>query len=453
MIPAEPRSTLSVTISDGMTVEVPLGLHEVRIGRGREADLLLLDPSVSRLHARIFRVGTQYFLSDTSRNGTYTNGKKVTQLLLEPGMTFRIGPYRIHFRQEGGSSPLEPPTAAPGSDRGPSRSKTDILPGRTFADPSPPLGFVGESPRTRRILDEIEKVGRSDLPVLIEGETGCGKELVSRGIHRVSDRRNRPFVVVNCGAISPDLIESELFGHEKGSFTGATAQRKGAFEVAHEGTIFLDEIGELPLPLQPKLLRVLEQKEVKRVGGNEIIPVDVRVVAATNRSLREEISRKSFRDDLYYRISTVTISVPPLRERREDIPPLARHFLRETIVSSGGELPALSAAALEFLTSYPWPGNVRELRNAIQRAIVMGQGGTLESGDFSFLLTARSMADPSEEPGFFTRWEQSEKDRILYELSRQNWNKTRTAKELGIAKSTLFEKLKKYRIRTPELDR
>lgn len=453
MIPAEPRATLSVSISNGMTVEVPLGLHEVRIGRGREADLLLLDPSVSRLHARIFRVGTQYFLSDKSKNGTFVNGKKVTQLQLETGMAFRIGPYRIHFLQEGGFSLAEPPTVAPGAT--PEAEGASRIPSgsRPAASPSAPLGFVGESPHILRILSEIERVGRSDLPVLIEGETGCGKELVSRGIHRVSGRRNRPFVVVNCGAISPDLIESELFGHEKGSFTGATAQRKGAFEIAHGGTLFLDEIGELPLPLQPKLLRVLEQKEIKRVGGNETIPVDVRVVAATNRNLREEIVRKAFRDDLYYRISAVTLSVPPLRERREDILTLARHFVLESAASTEREVPRLSAAAAEFLSSHPWPGNVRELRNAIQRAVVMGHGETLESGDFAFLLAPGGPLRTGDESGTFSRWEQAEKSNILSELTRQNWNKTRTARELGIAKSTLFEKLKKYRIRSPESDR
>jgi len=452
MLPAESRATLSVSISNGMTVEVPLGLHEVRIGRGRQADLLLLDPSVSRLHARIFRVGTQYFLSDRSKNGTFVCGKKVTQLQLESGMVFRIGPYQIHFRQEGGSSLAEPPTVAPGTTPD-AEDKQRVPSGSRPASSSSPLGFVGESPHVRRILTEIGQVGRSDLPVLIEGETGCGKELVSRGIHRVSNRRDRPFVVVNCGAISPDLIESELFGHEKGAFTGATAQRKGAFEVAHGGTIFLDEIGELPLTLQPKLLRVLEQKEIKRVGGNETILVDVRVVAATNRNLREEIVRKTFRDDLYYRISTVTLSIPPLRDRREDILTLARHFVLEAAASTEREVPGLSVAAAEFLSSYPWPGNVRELRNAIQRAVVMGYGDTLDSGDFAFLLApgAPPVAGDGSDP--FSRWEQAERQNILSELTRQNWNKTRTAKELGIAKSTLFEKLKKYRIRSPESDR
>jgi len=312
---------------------------------------------------------------------------------------------------------------------------------------------VGKSPFIKRLIDHVRRVAGSDLPVLVEGETGSGKELVSRGIHDASSRWNRPFVVVNCGAISPDLIESELFGHEKGSFTGATAQRRGAFEIAHGGTIFLDEIGELPLALQPKLLRALEQKEIKRVGGNEMILVDVRVIAATNRNLREEMSRKTFRDDLYFRLSTITLHVPPLRERREDIVPIANIFLAEAASRANRPAPGLSGAAAEFLASHDWPGNVRELRNAIQRAVVMGEGPSLLAGDFSFLLTPESPPTESAADTRLSRWEQTEKNNILAELARQKWNKTRTARELGIAKSTLFEKLKKYSIRSPESDR
>ena len=190
-----------------------------------------------------------------------------------------------------------------------------------------PFGLIGGSAHVRKLVATIRRVAASDVPVLIEGETGSGKELVARGIHDASARRERPFIVVNCGAISPELIESELFGHEKGAFTGATAQRKGAFELANKGTIFLDEIGELPISLQPKLLRVLEQKEVKRVGGNDLFLADVRILAATNRNLREEVACKAFREDLYFRIGAITVSIPPLRDRREDVAPIARHFL------------------------------------------------------------------------------------------------------------------------------
>ncbi len=451
MIPAENTARLSVSLTNGLNVEIRLGLKEIRLGRGADADLLLPDPSVSRLHARIFRVGEQYFLADTSRNGTYLDGKRVTQAILETGQTFRIGPYQIHFLRERQAPGPDPPTVTQGirlaSDpAGPASATPTATSSDTF-------GIVGKSLFIKRLIDNVRRVAGSDLPVLVEGETGSGKELVSRGIHDASSRQSRPFVVVNCGAISPDLIESELFGHEKGSFTGATAQRRGAFEIAHGGTIFLDEIGELPLPLQPKLLRALEQKEIKRVGGNETILVDVRVIAATNRNLREEMSRKAFRDDLYFRLSTITLHVPPLRDRREDIMPIAILFLAEAASRASRPAPDLSDAAAEFLASHDWPGNVRELRNAIQRAVVMGEGPALLAGDFSFLLTPESSPIESGANDHLSRWEQTEKNSILAELARQKWNKTRTARELGIAKSTLFEKLKKYAIRSPESDR
>jgi DNA-binding NtrC family response regulator len=316
-----------------------------------------------------------------------------------------------------------------------------------------PFGLVGGSVGTRKLVGMIRRVGPSDLPVLIEGETGSGKELVARGIHDASARRDRPFVVVNCGAISPELVESELFGHEKGAFTGATAQRKGAFELAHDGTIFLDEIGELPFLLQPKLLRALEQKEIKRVGGNETIQADVRILAATHRNLREEIARKAFREDLYFRIGAITVPVPPLRDHREDVPDIARHFLSAMERRSGHPTPALSPDAMDALISHSWPGNVRELRNAVQRAVVMGEGPVRIAADFSFLRhEAPGTTDSSPADGL-SRWEQAERTNILAELARQEGNKTRTARELGIAKSTLFEKLKKYGIRGKESDR
>jgi len=459
MIQADPGARLSVSISNGMKVEVRLGLREVRIGRGREADLQLPDPSVSRLHARVFRVGRQYFLVDMgSRNGTHAEGKPVTQLPLADGRTFQVGPYCIHFFQAGGTSGSgEEPTAVftSGSARPPARTQRPAPPRATDAGTpeESPFGLVGGSPHIRKLIDTIRRVAPSDVPVLIEGETGCGKELVARGIHDASDRRERPFVVVNCGAISPELVESELFGHEKGAFTGATAQRKGAFELAHSGTIFLDEIGELPFALQPKLLRSLEQKEIQRVGGNETIAAEVRIMAATHRNLREEIVRKAFREDLYFRIGGITIPVPPLRDRREDVAAIARHFLGVMERRANRPLPLLSPDALEALISHDWPGNVRELRNAVQRAVVMGDGAELTAADFSFLRQdAKAPLEPSVPEGL-SRWEQSERTNILAELARQNGNKTRTARELGIAKSTLFEKLKKYGIRRQETDR
>jgi len=461
MIQADHGARLSVTISDGMTVEVRLGLKEVRIGRGREADLQLPDPSISRLHAKVFRVGRQYFLADLrSRNGTHAGGKRITQLALEDGTMFQVGPFRIHFHSpESVFSAGEEPTVLQGTAPGLAGSAVAEpvrAPGRTKGPSIPaaaPFGLIGGSAHVRKLVATIRRVAASDVPVLIEGETGSGKELVARGIHDASARRDRPFIVVNCGAISPDLIESELFGHERGAFTGATAQRKGAFELANCGTIFLDEIGELPFALQPKLLRVLEQKEVKRVGGNDLLLADVRILAATNRNLLEEVARKAFREDLYFRIGAITVPIPPLRDRREDVAPIARHFLSAMGNPGSGSLPELSPAALDALVSHDWPGNVRELRNAIQRAVVMAECGELAGPDFSFLRAAAKPGTEAENPPGLSRWEQAERTNILGELARQMGNKTRAARELGIAKSTLFEKLKKYGIRTAEFDR
>jgi len=441
-----------------MKVEVRLGLRERRSGRSREADLQLPDPSVSRLHARIFRVGNRYFLADLgSRNGTRVEGKPVTQLPLDDGQTIRVGPYRIHFLHSESASPRgeEPtvglPAGSPRDSAPAPPSGARRLPPRE-ADPPNPFGLVGGSSCIRKLVETIRRVGSSDAAVLIEGETGSGKELVARGLHDCSERRDRPFIVVNCGAISPELIESELFGHERGAFTGATAQRRGAFELAHSGTIFLDEIGELPYTLQPKLLRALEQKEIKRVGGNDTLLAEVRILAATNRNLRDEVTRKAFREDLYFRVGAITLSVPPLRDRREDIAPLARHFLAGIAGRSGTSPPALSPAALDALIAHDWPGNVRELRNAIQRGVVMADRPELGAEDFAFLGRAAFGAGAAPAMEGLSRWEQAERANILAELSRQGWNKTRTALSLGIAKSTLFEKLRRYEIRAQETD-
>ena len=235
----------------------------------------------------------------------------------------------------------------------------------------------------REIFASLEKVSPSELTVLITGETGTGKELIARGIHNASPRRNRPFVVLDCGSIPRDLIESTLFGHEKGSFTGAVGQHRGCFEQANGGTIFLDEIGELDIGLQPKLLRVLEQREIKRVGGDKTIKVDVRVLAATNRDLRAEVNGGNFREDLYFRLSVVHVELPPLRERREDVPALVQHFLRE-VASRRGLTLSFGQDAMAALVSHSWPGNVRELRNVVERAAALADGPVITRADLVF---------------------------------------------------------------------
>jgi len=239
-------------------------------------------------------------------------------------------------------------------------------------------GIVGCSDALLYVLHKVRQVASSDTSVLVLGESGVGKELIARTIHDESPRSRRPFVVVNCAALSPSLIESELFGHEKGAFTGADRQRRGRFELAHRGTIFLDEVGEVPLEMQPKLLRVLQEGEIERVGGSQTIPVDVRVVAATNRELKADIEAGGFREDLFYRISVYPITVPPLRDRREDIPSLVQHFTRHFARRRGRDISEIPAEVMRRLESYQWPGNVRELQNVIERAVLTSTGGVLK---------------------------------------------------------------------------
>src|SRR5271166_6499688 len=238
-------------------------------------------------------------------------------------------------------------------------------------------GIVGSSSKLRAVLDQVRLVAATDATVLIGGETGTGKELIARAIHMNSDRRKRPFVKVNCASIPAELLESELFGHEKGSFTGAIAQRIGRFEAAHGGTLFLDEIGELPLHLQSKLLRAVQEQEFERVGGNRTIQVDVRIVAATNRDLKAMVEQNKFRADLYYRLAVFPMNVPPLRERRQDIPLLTRYFVQKHAQRMGRKIESIPTHAMEALTNYDWPGNIRELQNVIERSVVLTTGPEL----------------------------------------------------------------------------
>jgi len=256
-------------------------------------------------------------------------------------------------------------------------------------------GIVGESAATRKLLELVSRVAPRDTSVLILGESGTGKELVARALHLQSPRAPRPFVAINCAALTETLLESELFGHEKGSFTGAVAQKKGKLEVAEGGTVFLDEAGEMPPTLQAKLLRVLQQREFERVGGTRTLKLDVRLIAATNRDLAAEVKRGAFREDLYHRLNVVAIRVPPLRDRTEDIPALARHFLVRAAARCGRRVAGISAEAQAHLTGYSWPGNIRELENAIERAVVLGQSETVLPEDLpeTVLDSAPAVAD------------------------------------------------------------
>jgi two-component system response regulator HydG len=295
----------------------------------------------------------------------------------------------------------------------------------------------------QRVLEMVARVAPSDATVLVQGESGTGKELIAKAIHHASPRADGPFVAVNCGALPEALLESELFGHVKGAFTGAIAAKRGLFEEAQGGTLFLDEIGEMPPSLQVKLLRALQEREIRRVGGTQAIGVDVRIVAATNRDLAQLVRDGRFRDDLYYRLNVVLVALPPLRERREDVPLLAAHFLARAAERRGRPL-RLSAATEERLAAYPWPGNVRELENALERASILAAGDTIAPGDLPPHIA--SGAGPGPVPALPAQRNLAEVERahILQTLERCGWNHSRAADALGIGRTTLWRKLKEY---------
>ena len=303
-------------------------------------------------------------------------------------------------------------------------------------------GMIGTSTKMQDIFSAIRKVATTDVPVLIRGESGTGKELVARAIHRLSIRASRPFIPINCSAIPENLIESELFGHEKGTFTGAHVQRKGRFEMAEGGTLFLDEIGDLPLTLQVKLLRFLQEKTIERVGGREQIEVDTRIVAATNRDLEEAMRKATFRDDLFYRISVINISLPPLRERSADIVLLAKAFLDRYASESRKKIKGFSSQVIEALERYTWPGNVRELENRIKRSVIMSEGKKITLED----LEMQSVAGVKENILLKDARETLEKELILKAIARNENNLTKAASDLGISRPTLYDLMGKLGI-------
>jgi len=329
-------------------------------GRSIISDLVLADKAVSGTHFEVGARDDGYRLRDlNSRNGVYCGDLRVREVYLRPGTVFRIGHTQIQFQ------PMQDVVEIELSKR----DRFDAI--------------IGGSAAMREIFAQLEKVAPSDLTVLITGETGTGKEMVARAVHNTSPRKQKPFVVLDCGSIPKELIESTLFGHEKGSFTGAIGQHIGCFEQANGGTIFLDEIGELDITLQPKLLRVLEQREIKRVGGDRTIKVDVRVLAATNRDLREEVNKGNFREDLYFRLSVVHVELPPMRERREDVAALANHFLRDIAQRRGMQM-TFGPDAMTAMLGHSWPGNVREMRNVVERAAALSDGPVITRADLVF---------------------------------------------------------------------
>jgi formate hydrogenlyase transcriptional activator len=313
--------------------------------------------------------------------------------------------------------------------------------------------LVGNSPALESVLEQVERVAPTGSTVLIQGETGTGKELIARAIHNISSRCGRSFVKLNCAAIPLDLLESELFGHEKGAFTGAIAQKIGRFELADKGTLFLDEVGDIPQALQPKLLRVLQEQEFERLGSTRTHQVDVRLVAATNRDLTEMAKRGEFRSDLYYRLNVFPILLPPLRARREDIPALVAHFIEICCRRMGKQIEHIPPETMSALTSYPWPGNIRELQNLIERAVILSNEGVLPNPLLTVLTAETKEITYSAQP---TTLRDSERTLILHTLETVGWlvgGANGAAAKLGLKRTTLINKMKKLGITRPSPQR
>jgi formate hydrogenlyase transcriptional activator len=309
--------------------------------------------------------------------------------------------------------------------------------------------IIGMSPALEAVLEQVEQVAPTDSTVLIQGETGTGKELIARAIHNLSSRCGRPFIKLNCAAIPFDLLESELFGHEKGAFTGAIAQKIGRFELADKGTLFLDEVGDIPPGLQPKLLRVLQEQEFERLGSTRTHQVDVRLVAATNRNLVDMVRRNEFRSDLYYRLDVFPIPLPPLRARREDIPALVEHFVEIYARRMGKQIDQISSETMSELTSYAWPGNIRELQNFVERSVILSSGNVLQAPFAS--LKAATTTQPQEA----VTLEEAERNHIRKILEATRWvvsGPNGAAARLGIKRSTLYFRMQKLGISRSKKD-
>jgi DNA-binding NtrC family response regulator len=399
---------------------------ELGIGTAPGNHLVVTDPTVSRHHVVIAATSEGFQLRDLgSTNGTFLAGYRIDSAYVEAGALIQLGETTVRF------DVLEERVSQPLSDS------------ESFGD------VIGQSAVMRRIFSILERVAATDTTVLLDGETGTGKGALAEAIHRRSDRASGPFVVVDCGAIPPSLIESELFGHERGSFTGADERRIGAFEAAHGGTIFLDEIGELTADLQPKLLRVLEGRQVRRIGSVAPIQVDVRVIAATNRDLRQEVNDGSFRTDLYYRLNVMRITMPPLRERREDIPQLIAHFYR--MLTHSADAPP--AELITRLLRQNWAGNVRELRSAVERAVVLGESAAASDAAMSGGLDDRRGSGDSWPSMDFTQSFRDSKEAAIAVwtrvyvrdlLDRYGGNLSRAARAVSMDRNHLRDLLNKY---------
>ncbi len=436
------KCRLRVESGPGAGRELVTSKQRIRIGNalvpaGRADsgnDLPLDDRKVARHQCEIALTESGWLLTDLgSPGGTFVEGKRVDRVRLTAGARIRVGDSELLF------TPLEQEIVVEADRDG------------FFA------GMVGRSLRMREIFGLLKKIAPTDAGILIGGETGTGKELVARAIHKESGRHGE-FVIIDCGSIPRNLIESELFGHEKGAFTGAVSSREGAFERAHGGTIFLDEIGELPLDMQPRLLRVLENREVRRVGGNHVIDVDCRIVAATNRDLAIEVQQGRFREDLFFRLSVINVVLPPLRERSEDILRIVRHQLAQPeLVKRHGE-KRLSAQAAAALQSHRWPGNVRELMNVVSHLVTFSDGPEIQLAHLPPRLAGLGGKQPAQfnaQLGFHEAKEQLldafERDYLTALLQRCEGNISRAARESGLHRKSIERLLKKHEIVAHEL--
>ncbi|MHB8875183.1 MAG: sigma 54-interacting transcriptional regulator [Myxococcaceae bacterium] len=417
-----PKGYLSaqVRVRQGHTEAVhKLTADTFTVGKDPGVDLLIPDKFMSSRHLKITRKEDGFHVMDlTSTNGTFAGNVRLFEADVPLFTTLRMGETELT---------LEPASA--------SKKESSFQ------------GIIGNDASVRQLADLVERVAPSNAAVAIFGESGTGKELVARAVHNRSARADKPFIPVNCAAISKELIESELFGHEKGSFTGATNARKGAFEEADGGTLFLDEIGELPFDVQAKLLRALESGEIKRVGASRPMIMDVRIVAATNKDLLAAARENKFREDLYYRLCVIPLHLAPLRNRRGDIVGLAEHFVRQ--FSPRGQTVRFTPAALDRLQTHTWPGNIRELRNAVHRALLLRKGPMIDAVDLSFDTEVNpdvGISVPDLPPGMTLEQMLFKLERQIVEaaLRRFNNNRERVAKELGIARSTLFKRLKDW---------
>jgi transcriptional regulator with GAF, ATPase, and Fis domain len=401
----------------------------VRLGAHARNDVVLHDATVSRTHAEIVRTDEGVILRDLgSTNGTYIGDLRIREVFLPPVQRVRLGRSEVVVHCEDEVVDITP-------------SPDDHL-----------EGLVGTSTAMRSVFSVIARVAPTDLTVLVTGETGTGKELVSRAIHARSPRRAAPFEVFDAGSVAPSLVESELFGHDRGAFTGAVRDRPGVFERAHGGTVFLDEIGELPLPAQSALLRVLEEREVRRVGGSATRAVDVRVVAATNRDLRAEVEAGRFRRDLFYRLAVVEVTLPPLRARKEDLPLLAHHLLRHTGFVHG--VQHIDADVLRAFEAWRWPGNVRELRNVVLRALPFCQGGRMTLAALPEALTVSDepepepLTTPDADLAFHEARERLldsfERHYLKTLLDRTGGNLTRAARMAGVDRKTISRMMRRH---------